>query len=340
MKKVIGMDLGDKKNVIVVFDEEGNEVVKRKIANTAQQLQKFFAKHPGAAVVIEAGTHSPWISRLLSGMGHEVCVGNPRKLRAIWDADDKSDERDARILAMMYRLEPRLLHAIHHRGEQAQADLEMIKARDTLVRTRASLVNHARGTVKTMGYRIPACSVEAFASRAPAQIPTSMWDALAQIVETITELNGRVKQLDKQIAYLCRERYPETKYLLQVAGVGADHRLGLRADHRDARSLREEPHRRGLPGADATAGPIGRDGSADADHQGRQPLPAPPTRRLRSLHPRSVRSGLRPAPVRGPHRCPWRQTSEEVCLRCRRTQTGGETPPAVGGCRRIRTADV
>jgi transposase len=183
-------------------------------------VQKFVAKRPGAAVVIEAGTHSPWISRLLSGMGHEVCVGNPRKLRAIWDADDKTDERDARILAMMYRLEPRLLHAIQHRGEQAQADLEMIKARDTLVRTRASLVNHVRGTVKTMGYRIRSCSVESFASHAPAQIPASMWDAIAQIMETITELNGRIKELDKQIRYLCRDRYPETRYLLQVAGVG------------------------------------------------------------------------------------------------------------------------
>lgn len=220
MQKVIGMDLGDKKNVIVVFDEEGNEVLKTKITNTAQQLQKFFAKHPGAAVVIEAGTHSPWISRLLTGMGHEVCVGNPRKLRAIWDADDKSDERDARILAMMYRLEPRLLHAIQHRGEQAQADLEMIKARDALVRTRASLVNHARGTVKAMGHRIPSCSVESFASRASAEIPAIMWNALGQIVETIGELNQRIKELDKQIRYLCRDRYPETKHLLQVAGVG------------------------------------------------------------------------------------------------------------------------
>lgn len=220
MKKVIGMDLGDKKNVIVVFDDEGKEVVKTSIANTAQQVQKFFAKHPGAVVVIEAGTHSPWISRLLSKMGHEVCVGNPRKLRAIWDADDKSDERDARILAMMYRLEPRLLHAIQHRGEQVQADLEMIKARDTLVRTRASLVNHARGTVKAMGQRLPSCSVESFAARAPAEIPAIMGEALTPIVETIRELTERVKQLDRQIGYLCRDRYPETQYLLQVGGVG------------------------------------------------------------------------------------------------------------------------
>lgn len=220
MGMVIGMDLGDKKNVIVVFDKEGKEAEVAQIANTAKQLQKFYAKYPGAVVVIEAGTHSPWISRLLSGMGHEVCIGNPRKLRAIWDSDDKGDERDARILGMMYRLEPRLLHAIQHRGEQAQADLEVIKARDTLVRARVKLVNHVRGTVKAMGQRIPACSPACFASRAPEEIPSTLWGALSSVIEIIAELTERIKHLDKQIGYLCRDRYPETKYLLQVAGVG------------------------------------------------------------------------------------------------------------------------
>jgi transposase len=214
------MDLGDKKNVIVVLDEEGNEVVKTKITNTAQQVQKFFARHPGAAVVIEAGTHSPWISRLLMGMGHEVCVGNPRKLRAIWDADDKSDERDARILAMMYRVEPRLLHAIHHRGEQAQADLEVIKARAALVRARSNLINHARGTVKSMGYRLPPCDPASFARRVPESIPLALYDALAPLVEVIGKLTSQIKEMDNRIEYLCLIDYPETKYLLQVTGVG------------------------------------------------------------------------------------------------------------------------
>ena len=142
MSKVIGMDLGDKQNVIVVFDETGKEAPPVYITNTAKSIQKFFAKHPGAHVVIEAGTHSAWISRLLKKLGHEVCVGNPRKLRAIWDADDKSDERDARILGLMYRLEPRLLHPIEHRGEDAQASLAVVKGRDQLVQSRTKLVNH------------------------------------------------------------------------------------------------------------------------------------------------------------------------------------------------------
>lgn len=135
MSKVIGLDLGDKQNVAVVFDEDGTESKAVKISNTKVAMGKYFSKHAGAVVVMEAGTHSGWISRLLEGMGHDVWVGNPRRLRAIWDASDKSDERDARVLGLMYRLEPRLLHRIHHRGETAQCDLAMIKSRQILVDT-------------------------------------------------------------------------------------------------------------------------------------------------------------------------------------------------------------
>jgi hypothetical protein len=65
-------------------------------------ISKYFERYQGATVALEAGTHSPWISRLLEQMGCSVYVGNPRKLRFIWDSIDKSDERDARLLARLH----------------------------------------------------------------------------------------------------------------------------------------------------------------------------------------------------------------------------------------------
>ncbi len=220
MKSVVGMDLGDKKNVVVVFDSEGNEVETRSITNTSKQMQKFFSKYPGSAVVMEAGTHSGWISRLLEKMGHEVCVGNPRKLRAIWDSDDKSDERDARILGLIYRLEPRLLYGIFHRGEEAQVDLEVIKARNMLVQTRSKLINHVRCVVKGVGLRIPSSSSEAFPKRAAEHVPEMLADSLRPLLETISDITARIKQQDRKVNELCAAKYPETKHLLQVQGVG------------------------------------------------------------------------------------------------------------------------
>lgn len=220
MNTVIGMDLGDKKHHVVVFDPTGTETLTRMITNTPKQLERFFRKYPGAVVAMEAGTHSPWISRLLKKLGHEVHVGNPRKLRVIWDSDDKSDERDARILGLIYRLEPRLLHPITHRSAQAQTDLEVIKARDELLECRVKLINHVRCSVKALGERLPKSGTACFHRMACKELPAALRTALMPLVDCIEQLNKQIKELDRQIEFICEDRYPETKVLRQVPGVG------------------------------------------------------------------------------------------------------------------------
>jgi hypothetical protein len=54
-------------------------------------------------IAIEAGTHSPWVSRVLEECAHEVLVANSRKLRLIY----------ARANAKRMRLTPRTWHAWH-----------------------------------------------------------------------------------------------------------------------------------------------------------------------------------------------------------------------------------
>ena len=52
---------------------------------------------------MEAGTHSPWVSRYPKGLGWKVIVSNPRKVRAIYQHERKSDQRDALMLARIGR---------------------------------------------------------------------------------------------------------------------------------------------------------------------------------------------------------------------------------------------
>lgn len=216
----IGMDLGDKYHLAVVFDTDGNELDVATVTNTKAGIKKYFGTYSGSTVAIEAGTHSPWISRLLEEMGCHVCVGNPRKLRFIWDSKDKSDERDARMLGMVCRIEPRLLSPLHHRGRQAQSDLVIIKSRDMLVRSRCQLINHARGVVKSIGERLPSCSTESFTRRCEEHVPSELRPALKPIFEALVQLNAQIHELDAKITQLCREQYPETERLQQVSGVG------------------------------------------------------------------------------------------------------------------------
>jgi len=223
----IGVDLGDKFNTACVLNAAGEVVLREQITNTKDSLMKFFKQYPGALVAIEAGTHSPWISRLLESLGCEVLVGNARKLRAIWAAKDKCDGRDAEMLARIARMDRSLLYPIHHRGEAAQMDLAVMRARDILVSTRADLVNHVRSTVKGTGCRVNKCSTEAFSRKALGSIPEGLRPALMPIIEAIEAVSEKIRSFDKEIATKMQERHPEAKRLSQVPGVGPVTSMGF-----------------------------------------------------------------------------------------------------------------
>jgi transposase len=66
-----------------------------RLRTAPEAFERRFASEQPLRVAIEAGTHSPWASRLLEGCGHEVLVANARKLRLIYSNKRKTDEVDA-----------------------------------------------------------------------------------------------------------------------------------------------------------------------------------------------------------------------------------------------------
>lgn len=216
----VGMDLGDKKHRICVLDHEGNVIETDVVMNTAKAIRKRFGNMEHCLVAIEAGTHSPWISRILEELGHRVLVGNPRKLRVIWDSDNKWDGRDSEMLARIARFDPQLLYPIQHRGKEAQSNLAVIKARDALIKARSSLITHCRGAVKSIGGRISKCSAESFHHRLWSEMPDELQLALSPMIELLADLTARIREFDRQIEVLSKDNYPETQSLRQIKGVG------------------------------------------------------------------------------------------------------------------------
>ncbi len=76
--------------------------------------------------------HSPWVSRLLAELGHEVIVAHARNVRLIGESRRKDDRLDAGTLARLARIDPQLLAPVKHRSRQAQAHLTVIRARASL----------------------------------------------------------------------------------------------------------------------------------------------------------------------------------------------------------------
>src|ERR1700752_5313256 len=122
-KRTIGLDLGDRNSCYCVLDEAGQIQVEQRVRTTAKALREVFGAMPRSRIALETGTHSPWISRLLTELGHEVIVANARKVRLIGESRKKDDRLDAQALARLARIDPQLLSPIQHRSAQAQADL-------------------------------------------------------------------------------------------------------------------------------------------------------------------------------------------------------------------------
>jgi len=76
----IGLDLGDRNSWYCVLDETGHIQLEQRVRTSAKALQEVFGAMPRSRIALEIGTHSPWISRLLTELGHEVIVANARKI--------------------------------------------------------------------------------------------------------------------------------------------------------------------------------------------------------------------------------------------------------------------
>jgi transposase len=217
----IGADLGDRFSQVCVLDARGEVAARFRVATTRKGLERGLARYRGARVVIEVGTHSPWVSHWLEELGFEAIVANPRKLRSITHSDRKDDRADAEQLARLGRVDPKLLSPIRHRGLATQRDRACLAVRDGLVRARVLLVNQARGLAKPLGQRLPRCATEGFARRMRRDGLVDAFPGMAALVATVEQLTLQIAALDRQIGQLSEERYPETAQLRQVAGVGA-----------------------------------------------------------------------------------------------------------------------
>jgi transposase len=104
----IGLDLGDRNSWYCVLDEAGQIQLEQRVRTTAKALQEVFGAMPRSRIALEIGTHSPWISRLLSELGHEVIVANARKVRVMGESRKKDDRLDAQTFAQLARIDPEL----------------------------------------------------------------------------------------------------------------------------------------------------------------------------------------------------------------------------------------
>lgn len=216
----VGLDLGDRTSRVYAVGGAGERLAEATIPTTRSGLTRYFAERGPWCVVLEVGTHSPWVSRELTALGHDVVVANPSAMFGTRRRRKRNDRLDAEFLARQGRADRQLLYPLRHRTLEAQQHLELLRARDQLVQLRSKLINHVRGTVKSVGGRLRRCSSEAFARRVVGELPDALRPVLTPLLATIADLTDRIAAYDAQVATLITAAYPVAQRLQQPAGVG------------------------------------------------------------------------------------------------------------------------
>jgi len=216
----VGVDLGDQWSRYCILGLQGETFSEGSLQTRQAALAEFFQALPPARVVIEVGTHSPWVQEVITGEGHEVLVANPRLMDGSKRRKRKNDRIDAHKLARLGRVDPESLHPITHRSREVRQDLVLLRARDALVEARTQLINATRGLVKSLGTRLPRCSSESFGHNAEDGIPAEVREALLPLVQLADGMSACVQDYDRRVKELASEKYGHTKLLRQVKGVG------------------------------------------------------------------------------------------------------------------------
>jgi transposase len=84
-----GLDWGDRVSHSCLLNADGDVAEEGRIQSTEAALRRHFEDEPEMRIALECGTHSPWVSRLLTALGHQVIVANARKIPAITGSESK-----------------------------------------------------------------------------------------------------------------------------------------------------------------------------------------------------------------------------------------------------------
>ena len=217
----IGLDLGDRSSCWCALGSDGEVIARGEVISERQPLEQFFGRIPSSLVALEVGTHSPWISRLVEELGHDVVVANARRIKLITESSRKNDDVDAELLARLARADRRLLSPVKHRGAEAQSDLMAVRVRAQLVALRTQTVNAARGLVKSFGQRLRSCDADTLNRADAGHLEEAIRGHAEMLLGVAEELTNKIHACDRELEQIAKARYEEeTARLRQVPGVG------------------------------------------------------------------------------------------------------------------------
>jgi transposase len=186
------------------------------------KLLEFFSRQPRCLVALEAcgGAHH-W-ARELTLLGHEVKLIPPTYVKPFVKRN-KNDAVDAEAICEAAQRPNKRFVAI--KSEEQQASALVFRTRDLLVRQRTQLINAIRGHLTEYGWVAPkgpshiAMLSDMLEGEMGSSLPDAARPMFRMMLELLEVLNGKIGELDKEIAQRARED-AIARRLMTIPGVG------------------------------------------------------------------------------------------------------------------------
>ena len=134
------MDLHKKTSTFCVKDYDGNVIKQAKVLTDRNQIREFFnALRQPSSVALEPVSQWYTFADLIEGLGNDVHIAHPLKVKAIASARIKTDKIDAGVLADLLRAN--LLPEAYFSPKEVRSWKELTRFRASLINLRSQVKN-------------------------------------------------------------------------------------------------------------------------------------------------------------------------------------------------------
>jgi transposase len=217
----VGIDLHRRTSHVAAFDEQGLELLSRRVTNDPEVLRAIFAELGAEAkVALEAAFGWEWLADLLESEGIDLHLAHPRHTKAIAAARVKTDAVDARTLAHLLRAD--LLPEAYIAPRELRELRELLRHHIALTRLRTALKNRVHALLARQGVqhtRAELFGPKGRAFLAELSLPAPTRRRLESLLCLIADFDRELQTVKREIQ-ACAKDDPRVGVLTRIPGVG------------------------------------------------------------------------------------------------------------------------
>lgn len=223
MEQFIGCDAHKKFSLFIAMNEEGQYGQPIRVGHERERMRAFLADLPaGSKIALETSGSYYWLVEEMERAGHQAQLAHALTAKRRMEGRHKTDERDARGLALLLR--NGTLPRVWIPPAELRDQREMLRWRMSLVEARSQVKNRIHGVLLRYNLAMKAADLYGIAGREElaerlAELPEWTRQSVREQLETVDHLNQQIADSEQKLETLLASN-AERDLLKTLPGVG------------------------------------------------------------------------------------------------------------------------